>query len=101
MEARLNASARAQYHFDHHVTRSWFLQKGRVSYRLENLNQANYLPRHAILGFLDYDELTGTNVLATKMHCPKFGHYLIFPLFGVQATALNRILISVTLTCRN
>ena len=55
----MNASARAQYHFDHHVTKSWCLQRGRVTYRVENLNHCNYLPKQAIVGFLDYDELTG------------------------------------------
>ena len=59
MESRLNSGARAQYFMDHHVTKHWIIEKGRVSYRIENLNHANFLPKAIICGLMDYDELTG------------------------------------------
>ena len=59
MEQMLNSGSRARYFMDRHVTKSWYLEKGREEYRIENLVPTNYLPKLIVCGLMDNDELTG------------------------------------------
>lgn len=60
IESRLNSKTAAPYFFDHHVTRSWTIEKGTNSKRIENLLKTNYAPKEMIVGFMDSNELQGS-----------------------------------------